>query len=107
MAKKGATRGSKAHKRIIRPLEARPAEPIVAEREELEAARPVQAPTARPVSAPASSPYRPSTPVYRRVGQAATPVPTDYSYVRHDLQRMGVLVALIVVGLIALTFVLR
>jgi hypothetical protein len=107
MAKKSAARGSKAPKRNIRRVDLKPTATVEAIQEEVEATRAVQAPSARPTPMPVATPYRPSSPVFRRVAQAATPVPTDYSYVRHDLQRIGILTGLIILTLIALTFVLR
>ncbi|MCL4467036.1 MAG: DUF2397 domain-containing protein [Chloroflexi bacterium] len=86
---------------------------------------PSTAPADEPVTSPAEAPVpeaavrqtvslrRPGSQsgyAVRRDRPSASSVvamPTDYSYVLRDLRRVGVLLAIIVVVLLALTFVLR
>lgn len=62
---------------------------------------------ARPAAPASYSAIRSTSPTLRRAAQAPVAVPSDYAYVRQDLKRIGVLVGVITVVLVALTFVLR
>jgi hypothetical protein len=109
MAKKSSGhRTRKTPPRHLHHTEPWPAAPAPAVEEP-----PVAASAAETVARPTVTLRRPGTqPAYtvrrdRQTAAAAAAVPMDYSYVLRDLRRVGLLLAIILVLLVALTLVLR
>ncbi|MHB1005081.1 MAG: hypothetical protein ACYC3S_05495 [Chloroflexota bacterium] len=107
MAKKtGGRAQSKAQRRVIHRAETAVDSAVVPP-----PTAPAQAvtPSAAPVppAPPARYAARGSASAIRRSSQHVAPITIDYTYVRNDLTRVGILVAIVVVALLGLTIVLR
>ncbi len=108
MAKKSGRRHvGKAQRQRWRHVETQPVAPLAAPPADVAADKP--GPVARPPLAtqPSSPSGRAAVPAPRR---SAGPLPTgqtDYSYVRQDLRRIGILTSTVVAILLILTFFLR
>lgn len=108
MAKKSGNKAGRAQRRQVayRGTQARAEAPVATRVEEPTETRSTKAPEPRPAPAATATGLRAYSSLRRHAATPA-PVPTDYSYVRRDLARIAILTAIILIFLVALTFVLR